>query len=83
MLCAANAKCLAFEYGVAYGGAGGYKAGDCQLQSSSNSGGCDGGYHNLDLYTKTGKCKPEKPKAPKKPVVKPDSKFSRYSSVIP
>ena len=55
VLCSANDKCLAFEYGVAYGGPGVYKPKDCQLQSSSNSDDCDGGYHNLDLYVKHGK----------------------------
>ena len=55
-LCAAKSNCLAFEYGVAYGGGGGYKAKDCQLQSSSNSAGCDGGYFDLDLYIKTTNC---------------------------
>jgi len=44
--------CPAFEYGVSYGGKGGYKARDCQLQSSAAYAGCDGGYHNLDLYVK-------------------------------
>ena len=55
VLCSANDKCLAFEYGVAYGGPGGYNPKDCQLQSSSNSADCDGGNWNLDLYVKTGK----------------------------
>jgi len=51
-LCDANAACKAFEYGVAYGGGGAYKAFDCQLNNSANSADCDGGHHNLDLYTK-------------------------------
>jgi len=44
--------CKGFEYGVHYGGAGRYEPRDCQLQSSSNSAGCDGEHHNLDLCTK-------------------------------
>ena len=44
--------CQGFEYGVAYGGSGSYKPHDCQLQSSSNTAGCNGGYHNLDFYKK-------------------------------
>ena len=51
-ICDANPACLAFEYGVAYGGGGKYKARDCQEQSSKNYAGCDGAYHNLDLYIK-------------------------------
>jgi len=43
---------MAFEMGVDYGGVGGYSVGDCQLQVSSNQQNCDGGYHNLDLYTR-------------------------------
>ena len=34
-ICDANALCLAFEYGVDYGGDGEYEAGDCQEQSSA------------------------------------------------
>eukprot|EP00497_Spongosphaera_streptacantha_P005610 TRINITY_DN69_c0_g2_i4.p1 TRINITY_DN69_c0_g2~~TRINITY_DN69_c0_g2_i4.p1 ORF type:complete len:540 (-),score=99.35 TRINITY_DN69_c0_g2_i4:1065-2570(-) len=49
-------ECVAFEYGVAYGGAGksngGYKPRDCQPQRASNHEDCDGAYHNLDLYKK-------------------------------
>jgi len=45
--------CKAFEYGMNYGGGGGYLARDCQLQNSANSAGCNGAHHNLDLYTKT------------------------------
>ena len=44
---------MGFEFGVAYGGSGGYSAGDCQLNSKGLSNdGCDGVYHNLDFYTK-------------------------------
>ena len=50
-LCAENSECKAFEYGVNHGGAKKtYKAGDCQLNSGSNSKGCDGVKNNLDLY---------------------------------
>lgn len=49
-LCDLNDSCKAFEYGVNYGGAGGYRAYDCQLQSSADPNGCDGAHHNLDLY---------------------------------
>ena len=49
-LCDANRNCKAFEYGTDYGGQGRYKTGDCQLQSSADSTGCNGAYHNLDLY---------------------------------
>ena len=51
-ICDANALCLAFEYGVDYGGDGEYEAGDCQEQSSAVLNGCDGAHHNLDLYVK-------------------------------
>ena len=51
-ICSAMSNCVAFEFGVAYGGGGGYQAGDCQPQSSANRGSCDGSYHNLDLYVK-------------------------------
>jgi hypothetical protein len=47
---------------VAYGGHGGYKAKDCQLQSSAKVENCDGAHHNLDLYIKTDD--PETPDAP-------------------
>ena len=50
--CNHDPKCLAFEYGVNYGGSGHYKPRDCQLSSSSNYAGCDGGHHNLDLHVK-------------------------------
>ena len=47
----------AIEYGVSHGGADGdYKPGDCQLQSSSDSGDCDGKYYNLDLYVRINNC---------------------------
>ena len=51
-ICSAMSNCDAFEFGVAYGGAGGYQAGDCQPQSSANRGSCSGSYYNLDLYVK-------------------------------
>ena len=51
-ICSAMSNCVAFEFGVAYGGAGGYQAGDCQPQSSANQGSCSGSYYNLDLYVK-------------------------------
>jgi len=51
-MCDNNDECVAFEYGVARGGAGKYKSRDCQLQSSSNYKECSGEYHNLDLYIK-------------------------------
>lgn len=51
-ICDADDKCVAFEYGVNYGGKGGYKPGDCQPQSKAESEDCDGAYHNLDLYIK-------------------------------
>lgn len=44
--------CVAFEYGVAYGGDGVYTPRDCQPQSASDTAGCDGYYHNLDIYIK-------------------------------
>ena len=50
--CENDKKCKSFEYGTKYGGKGKYKAKDCQLQNSSNMRGCNGSYHNLDLYTK-------------------------------
>merc|ERR1719510_2054524 len=52
-LCDARDDCHAFEYGVAHGGSGSYKAKDCQLQSSAKFENCDGAHHNLDLYIKT------------------------------
>ena len=51
-ICSAMSNCVAFEFGVAYGGGGGYQAGDCQPQSSANRGSCSGSYYNLDLYVK-------------------------------
>jgi len=53
VLCDKVTNCLAFEYGVAYGGNGGYKAKDSQLQRSKSFTDCDGSHHNLDLYIKT------------------------------
>lgn len=53
VLCTENEDCMAFEYGVAYGGRGGeYQPRDCQLQDSADRIACDGSYHNLDLYVK-------------------------------
>ena len=52
--CNERDDCLAFEYGVPYGGRGRYNPKDCQLQSSKDKTGCDGRYHNLDLYVKKG-----------------------------
>jgi len=53
IICDANPECLAFEYGVSHGGGSSvYDAGDCQPQSSADYQGCDGAYHNLDLYVK-------------------------------
>jgi hypothetical protein len=52
-ICDANPSCLAFEYGVEYGGSNGnYEAGDCQEQSSAEVTDCSGTYYNLDLYVK-------------------------------
>merc|ERR1719471_2228568 len=51
-LCEQDSKCKGFEYGVNYGGKGGYKAADCQLNSSSQMSDCDGAHHNLDFYVK-------------------------------
>ena len=51
-LCSRNTKCLAFEYGVAFGGGGYFNPGDCQLQDSAQKGDCDGAYWNSDLYVK-------------------------------
>lgn len=51
-MCDNTDECVAFEYGVARGGAGKYKSRDCQLQSSSNYKDCSGEHHNLDLYIK-------------------------------
>jgi hypothetical protein len=54
--CDKEPRCLAFEYGVDYGGSGPYKAGDCQMQNSStHTAGCNGSYYNLDLYIKGAK----------------------------
>ena len=52
-ICSAMSNCVAFEFGVAYGGArGNYQPGDCQPQSSTSRSGCDGSQWNLDLYVK-------------------------------
>eukprot|EP00040_Diaphanoeca_grandis_P032870 m.200061 g.200061 ORF g.200061 m.200061 type:complete len:235 (-) comp32759_c0_seq3:145-849(-) len=50
--CDNNNACVAFEYGVAYGGGGGYPPRICQLQSYDKFTDCDGNHHNLDLYVK-------------------------------
>ena len=55
-LCDADPSCVGFEYGVAYGGDGTYQPRDCQLSSSADMGGCDGGQHNLDFYAPTASC---------------------------
>lgn len=44
--------CLAFEYGVNYGGHGGYSVRDCQLQSGTELSQGDCAAVNLDLYIK-------------------------------
>ena len=49
-LCSARPDCLAFEYGVSYGGIGSYQPKDCQLQSSRDTTECDGSHFNLDVY---------------------------------
>ena len=54
-LCSQNTKCVAFEYGVAYGGGGTYKSRDCQLSDSTEKYGCDGSDHNTDLYVRGNK----------------------------
>lgn len=52
-LCDREDLCKAFEYGVAYGGhKGSYQPRDCQLQSYSFVGTCNGAEYNLDLYVK-------------------------------
>ena len=53
-LCSQNVKCLAFEYGVAYGGSGigGTRPRDCWLQDSADKADCDGVFWNSDLYVK-------------------------------
>eukprot|EP00931_Biecheleriopsis_adriatica_P103994 TRINITY_DN7875_c2_g1_i1.p1 TRINITY_DN7875_c2_g1~~TRINITY_DN7875_c2_g1_i1.p1 ORF type:complete len:981 (-),score=88.04 TRINITY_DN7875_c2_g1_i1:99-2981(-) len=48
-----GSSCMGFEFGVAYGGAGGYNPGDCQLSSSATSiiHGCFEQYgYSLDFY---------------------------------
>ena len=46
-ICSAMSNCVAFEFGVAYGGArGNYQPGDCQPQSSTSRSGCDAGFFN-------------------------------------
>eukprot|EP00427_Karlodinium_veneficum_P062884 CAMPEP_0169327470 /NCGR_PEP_ID=MMETSP1017-20121227/12069_1 /TAXON_ID=342587 /ORGANISM="Karlodinium micrum, Strain CCMP2283" /LENGTH=1703 /DNA_ID=CAMNT_0009422279 /DNA_START=313 /DNA_END=5422 /DNA_ORIENTATION=+ len=51
-LCDATRGCVAIEYGVAYGGSGAFKPGDCLLNDASDPTGCDGHEQNLDLYVK-------------------------------
>ena len=53
--CNEEASCLAFEYGVPYGGSGNeFKPKDCHLQSGADPKGCDAVHYNLDLYVKKG-----------------------------
>lgn len=52
--CDENEDCVAFEYGVNYGGDA-YAPYDCQLQSSADSKDCKGGELNLDLYVFDGR----------------------------
>jgi hypothetical protein len=51
-ICDSKTSCKSFEFGVAYGGSGKYKPGDCLPQSSADQAGCDGAKYNLDLYIK-------------------------------
>jgi hypothetical protein len=55
-ICDMSTGCKAFEFGVAYGGSGKYKPGDCSPQDSSNKKDCDGAVYNLDLYIKADAC---------------------------
>ena len=51
--CTEDPTCTSIEYGVHHGGNGtNYKPGDCQLNSGSDSKGCDGFNNNLDLYVR-------------------------------
>ena len=51
--CNQNENCTSIEYGVHHGGKRtNYKPGDCQLNSGSDSKGCDGFNNNLDLYVR-------------------------------
>ena len=53
--CNEEASCLAFEYGVPYGGSNTlFKPKDCTLQNGVDPKGCDGAHFNLDLYVKKG-----------------------------
>ena len=54
-LCSQNENCVAYEYGVAYGGGGTYTPRDCQLSDSAEKQGCDGLHQNLDLYVRGNK----------------------------
>ena len=53
-ICDGDDLCMAFEFGVSYGGSkGSYQPGDCQPQSTAegiNEG--SGEAYNLDLYVK-------------------------------
>ena len=53
-LCSARVDCLAFEYGVGYGGSGDIDPNDCLLQDSADKSGCNGIHWNADLYVKLG-----------------------------
>jgi hypothetical protein len=55
-ICDDDSNCLAFEYGMPYGGSlgkqYGYGPGSCLPQSSTNTSTCDGADYNFDLYFK-------------------------------
>jgi hypothetical protein len=53
-LCEQNPDCVAYEFGVDYGGSGAFKAGDCQLNDDCDPQGCNGEEQNVDLYVKVG-----------------------------
>jgi len=51
--CNENSGCRGFEYYKNHFGSGrGYKPNDCQLQSGTNTDGCNGVHYNLDMYIK-------------------------------
>ena len=50
-LCNQRPDCLAFEFGVDYGGSTN-KPNDCLLHSGMNTGGCYGPQWNVELYIK-------------------------------
>ena len=56
-LCSAEPKCLAFEYGVQYGGRATRPPGYCQLNDSVDRAKCDGVINNVDLFVKNPDCK--------------------------